>query len=267
MPGKLLLKYVIKENDMSELFDKIRKYCKERSIDVDGIEDQTDGIAIMIAYYAHRNQKRENESDYIFHPLRCADRYRELLSIDRSDNSSYDTDMIKKFGLPYVGVEEVCILHDVAEDTDLSIADIESVYREKNLGDFFDEYVKKPLELLTHDKNVPYDDYIDIVLTDKTAAMVKMLDMADNSTLLSLESIDERKLERTKKYLDYIKIIDEKYDFLFRAMLYRRAINYVWREYDYKLKELFYDYVPIALRSPEEQEEAYDGTFDDDDDD
>ena len=41
---------------------------------------------------------------------------------------------------------------------------------------------------------------------------------------------------------------------------------YVWTEIDYKLKAICPNYVPIEERTPEEQEAAYDSTFDWDDD-
>ena len=37
---------------------------------------------------------------------------------------------------------------------------------------------------------------------------------------------------------------------------------YVWKDIDYKLKAIDPSYVPIEERSPEEQEEAYDRSFD-----
>jgi len=39
-------------------------------------------------------------------------------------------------------------------------------------------------------------------------------------------------------------------------------MEYKWTDIDYKLKELYPDYVPFELKSKEEQEESYDNSFD-----
>ena len=83
--------------------------------------------AINIAYNAHMGQNDKFGIPYIFHPMHLAE--------------SMET-------------EEECIvaiLHDIVEDTDVTF---------ENLEKEFSSNVIEALKLLTHDKAVPYEEYI-----------------------------------------------------------------------------------------------------------
>ena len=67
-------------------------------------------LAMEIAEYAHRNQKRENGEDYVNHPMRCYQKYQKLVGIEVNDPFCIDSELMFKYGIPFDGVQEVCIL-------------------------------------------------------------------------------------------------------------------------------------------------------------
>lgn len=123
-------------------------------------------------------------------------------------------DQVDKSGLPYIyhpyevaqGVEgeyEVCaaLLHDVAEDTDISVDDLSA------MG--FPAEVTDALRLLCHDKSVPYLDYVRAIKENEIARKVKISDLHHNSELSRLDSVDEKVLKRTGKYKEALRILEE----------------------------------------------------------
>ena len=136
------------------------------------------------------------------------------MGIKQGDPFCIDVNLMYEYGVPYDGVQEVCLLHDVLEDTNISIEEIKEIYNELELGRHFEMYIYKPLQLITHDKDVPYPEYINIVMKHPTSALVKMLDLVDNSNLMTLSTLDAKKLDRSINYMKYIKVINDKYHFV-----------------------------------------------------
>ena len=86
----------------------------------------------------------------------------------------------------------VALLHDVAEDSDMTLSDLRA--------EGFPDEVIDALALLTHDKNVPYMDYVKKIRTNPIATKVKLADLEHNSDLSRLDEVDQKALERVKKY-------------------------------------------------------------------
>lgn len=106
--------------------------------------------AISLAADAHRGQvypSPEGEP-YICHPLRV------MLAV------SGDSERL------------VAILHDVVEDTSMTLDDLRS------LG--YAAAVIQAVDCLTHRPGETYDAYIERVATDQVACRVKLADLADN---------------------------------------------------------------------------------------
>lgn len=104
--------------------------------------------ALKIAVSAHYGQKDKCGDPYILHPLWV------MNQMETED-------------------ERVCaILHDVAEDTNVSL----KMLREKGLN-----YVQAvALDLLTHKRGVPYLKYIANLSDNEIARKVKIADLAHN---------------------------------------------------------------------------------------
>ena len=132
--------------------------------------------AMNLAYNAHHGQFDKGGVPYIFHPIHLAEGMDDEIST-------------------------VCaLLHDVVEDTDITLSDLEK------MG--FPEEVIRVLSLLTHDENVPYMDYVAEIAKNPVARKVKIADLMHNSDATRVDAIDNRMKERFEKYaraLDYLR--------------------------------------------------------------
>ncbi|MBR5093960.1 MAG: GTP pyrophosphokinase [Oscillospiraceae bacterium] len=124
--------------------------------------------AMRLAYEAHHGQLDKEGMPYIFHPARVASGF--------TDETG------------------ACVawLHDVVEDTGRSIADIRAAG--------FPEEVCRALALLTHDKSVPYMDYVRRLSADPVAKAVKLADLRDNMDPARPSRIDAEVERRMQKY-------------------------------------------------------------------
>ena len=104
--------------------------------------------AMKIAYEAHLGQLDYNDVPYIFHPYHLAEQMDDEVSCT------------------------VALLHDVVEDTHLTLSDLEQI---------FPTQVVEIVRLLTHDEGIDYFDYIRKIKTDSIATKVKLEDLKHNS--------------------------------------------------------------------------------------
>lgn len=85
------------------------------------------------------------------------------------------------------------LLHDVVEDTEVTFDDLQA--------EGFSATVLSALRLLTHAKDVPYEDYVQRVAVNATATEVKLADLEDNMDLRRLGEVDDRAVTRLRRYL------------------------------------------------------------------
>ena len=86
----------------------------------------------------------------------------------------------------------IAILHDAIEDGITTIA------RLHELG--FSQRVIAALILLSHDKKVPYEEYIRAIATNNDARLVKLADLKDNSDITRLKGLRKKDFDRVEKY-------------------------------------------------------------------
>jgi (p)ppGpp synthase/HD superfamily hydrolase len=111
----------------------------------------TIGKALQIAARAHEGQFDKEGLDYILHPLRV------MVAVEGE------------------AARIVAILHDVVEDTTVTIEDLQR--------EGFTEEVLAALRCVTHDKEEPYADYVARCKGNAIARRVKLADLEDNSRL------------------------------------------------------------------------------------
>ena len=124
--------------------------------------------AMRLCYEAHRDQTDKSGVPYVFHPIHLAEQMRDE-----------DTTV-------------TALLHDVIEDTVYTFDDLVKMD--------FSENVITALKLLTHDKSVPYMEYVAKIKENPVAKAVKLADLAHNSDLSRLNSIDDKTRSRVQKY-------------------------------------------------------------------
>ena len=211
------------ERIMSALLEKMNNYFKNPVKDPDTIQ-----VAMMIAVYAHRKQMRVNEVPYINHPLGMV---RHWIRLTMMEKYKINEEVMSDYHLPYRGVEEVIWLHDVVEDTEITHKDIEDIFKEYGYEEYFKTYIDEPLKLITHDKEIPYSDYIDLVMTHPTSALVKMIDICNNLDLFTLKDVGKKEVDRAISYIKYFKKINDKYNYVWAINGYCYEMKY-WVDHD-----------------------------------
>jgi (p)ppGpp synthase/HD superfamily hydrolase len=130
--------------------------------------------AIEIAIQAHKGQTDKSKTPYIFHPLRVM------------NSGTNET-------------EKICgVLHDVIEDSEWSFEDL--------LKQGFSNEVIEVLKCVTKEsKDENYDHFIDRILNNPTAVVVKLNDLRDNMDITRLNRLTKTDFERLNKYLKAYK--------------------------------------------------------------
>ena len=124
--------------------------------------------AMRIAYAAHHGQTEWDGVPYVFHPLHLAEQ------------------------MPDETTTAVALLHDVVEDTSLTL--------EMLRGEGFPERVLEAVALLTHEKEVPYAQYVANLAPNPVARAVKLADLRHNLDPTRLEKVDASCLKYIERY-------------------------------------------------------------------
>lgn len=128
------------------------------------------GIAISVAAQGHRNQTDKGGKPYILHPIRMMMRL-------RTDDEE---------------LMAIAILHDVAEDCDYDLEDLE------NMG--FSERIIKGVRGLTRYDTETYEEFIERCAQNPDSLRVKLEDLRDNSDITRLKGLREKDFARLEKY-------------------------------------------------------------------
>ena len=132
--------------------------------------------AMKLCFEAHKDLVDKSGMPYVFHPFHVAEQMKDEVTTI------------------------VALLHDVVEDTKYTLDDI--------AARGFGQDVVDALALMTHDKNVPYMEYVAKLKNNPVARAVKLADLAHNSDPTRLDVIDEKAKERFDKYKKAIAILE-----------------------------------------------------------
>ena len=132
--------------------------------------------ALKLCFEAHKDQTDKSGMPYVFHPFHLAEQMKDE-----------DTTV-------------VALLHDVIEDTDYTVDDLD------DMG--FSERVISAIELMTHDDEVPYMEYVAEIKKNPIAREVKLADLRHNSDVTRLDVITPWDEKRAKKYAEAIKLLE-----------------------------------------------------------
>lgn len=133
-------------------------------------------LARKIATRAHTGQLDRAGRPYIEHPTHVA--------------ANVEGDLAKA----------TAWLHDVVEDTDTTLDDLRA-------AGICDEVVAA-VAMLTHDKRIPYLEYVASLKDNPLARAVKLADLRHNSDLSRLPEITEKDRARAEKYARAIAILE-----------------------------------------------------------
>lgn len=135
--------------------------------------------AMQVAYAAHHGQFDCNGVPYIFHPYHLAEQMPDEITAC------------------------VALLHDVLEDTPVTMA---------QLQELFPPVVTEALFLLTHQADTAYLDYVRAIRQNPVARTVKLADLAHNADQSRITDPDavsaEKKAYWQQKYAEAIHILE-----------------------------------------------------------
>ena len=129
--------------------------------------------AIALAVETHRGQKDKAGEPYILHPLRV---------------------MLRLVWDAPEAAKIAGVLHDVVEDGDGQV----TVAELRRLG--YAQEVVEAVELLSRRPSDTYEQFIERLLPNRIARMVKRADLEDNMDVRRMPVVGERELERLARY-------------------------------------------------------------------
>jgi (p)ppGpp synthase/HD superfamily hydrolase len=137
--------------------------------------------AIALASQAHFGQVDKAGAPYILHPLRV------MMAMGDDDS------------------RVVAILHDVVEDSDITLDDLRA--------EGFPALVVDAIDALTRRQGEAYEAFILRVGQNSIARSVKIADLHDNLDVsrFSGAELDARLLERLKRYLSALQVLQGKF--------------------------------------------------------
>lgn len=128
------------------------------------------GKALALASDGFKNRKDKGGEPYMLHCIRV------MNNLHTKDHE----------------LMSIAILHDVVEDGVTSLEGLTF------MG--FSSRVVRAVALLTHEKNVPYMDYIKALAHNEDAVAVKIADLRDNSDITRLKGLTKADHDRMEKY-------------------------------------------------------------------
>ena len=136
-------------------------------------------IALELAVEKHKNQTDKAGNPYILHPLHVMENV----------NSKE--------------CKIVAILHDIIEDTDVTEDYLLKIGLSKRIVD--------AVVALTRSEDIDYQEYIKNLSSNPLAKEVKLADLEHNMDLKRLPTLEEKDLERNRKYqIAYHYLINNK---------------------------------------------------------
>ena len=136
--------------------------------------------AFEVAQKIHAGQVDKAGVDYINHPLTVA--------------SSVGED---------ISAIIVALLHDTIEDSTKTFDELQAEIP-------LTAQELQALKLLTHDKKIPYLEYVAKIKSNAPATKVKIADLKHNSDLSRLKNPAAKDFARAEKYRLALKILEEK---------------------------------------------------------
>ena len=137
-------------------------------------------IALELAVEKHKNQTDKAGNPYILHPLHVME------NVNSKEGKI------------------VAILHDIIEDTDITENYLLKIGLSKRIVD--------AVVALTRSEDMDYQEYIKNLSSNPLAKEVKLADLEHNMDLKRLPTLEEKDLERNRKYqIAYHYLINNKW--------------------------------------------------------
>lgn len=124
--------------------------------------------AILLAVNAHEGQKQANGEPYILHPLHV------MMQMATTTE------------------KVIAVLHDVIEDTPVSLRDLED--------EGFPPLIVEMVDLLTRPVEMDYDLYIERIRPNRLARRIKLADLQHNMDIRRMPTVAPEHAARLERY-------------------------------------------------------------------
>jgi len=131
--------------------------------------------AIAIAVKAHAGKVDKAGAPYILHPLRV------MLKLEKSEERI------------------AAVLHDVVEDSDMTLEDLRN--------EDFPDTVVDAVDAVTMRYGESYADFVQRAALNRIGRCVKLADLEDNSNLSRIANPTDKDYERLEKYKRAIQVL------------------------------------------------------------
>ncbi len=194
--------------------------------------------AIEIAKAAHDGQKNKDGTPYITHPFKLME------SMDTTDEKI------------------AAILHDVVEDSDVTIEDLRA--------EGFSETILSVVDTLTHKPDESYSDYIKRVAGNPITRKIKKADLKDNMDQRRIPNPTDKDRSRIKKYEEAYKVIqsakntytvyvDDNYHYMDESERYKQGVYHSCEEAVAVCKRIVEESLQESVEPGKKEEDCYAG--------
>jgi len=162
---------------------------------------------VEFATWAHRGQTRRDGTPYIQHPLAVS----KLLTT--SENTFVRSLYANMTEDEKIVLHAIAVVHDVCEDVPAARDKLMTIFEQ--IPDHLNLLAVEAINLLTHNKNQLYSDYIETIISSRNvyAVAVKLMDMEHNSSdLLKKAELTEKEKQQLNKYRVSTLRIMENYE-------------------------------------------------------
>lgn len=137
------------------------------------------GKMLLFATKAHANQFDKGGNPYILHPLK-------VMHYCKTDDEE---------------LMAIALGHDIVEDCKVTYEEL------RNEG--FTERVIEGIKSLTKVPGESHKDYLDKVMKNSDAVLVKLADLRHNSDIRRLKGLTQKDFDRMKRYAEDYKILND----------------------------------------------------------
>ena len=129
---------------------------------------------------------------------------------DKAGRPIYEHCLRVASNFPMSAERIVAILHEIVEDSDVTLADL-SVEHE------FPEEIVRAVEAITYVKGEDYPDYIVRVSRNKIATAVKLADLRDNMDITRLPKLVDSDYRRLLKYHAAYLFLHKEWEYAYKT--------------------------------------------------
>jgi len=179
-------------------------------------------LSMDIMEYALRGLKNDCGDDLAEDQMKCLYQYRHFTGITDNDPFCVDKVLLYHNEIPFDGVQEVCLLKDILKHNRLTLEEIEGIFKEVGLGDYFSLYIKDALEEIYENQVKLSESHY---LNNPISAITRLMEINVNLDLLRLHNLNSSTFNELNMFISRAYNINKEYHFIDNIFKYREEFN------------------------------------------